>query len=70
MKKTLAAVALLSICLVGCESFNPSGDTARRTLSTLCALKQTELFQLWTTPEQQNAGRIICLSIGMSEGVP
>ena len=71
MKKTLMASAFLAILLLpGCEGFSLQGASAQRVLSTLCSLKQTELFQLWTTQQQRDAGRIVCAAIGMSEGTP
>jgi hypothetical protein len=68
MKFFLAGAAFLAalIALSSCEHLNT--ENARTVLTTLCRLKQSDLFTVWITDAQRQAGAVVCAAIGLPEG--
>ena len=54
----------------GCEQMNQHLTDARTILNAFCTLKQASIFEILLTPEQRQAGAIVCGAIGQPEGTP
>jgi len=65
----LFSILLVSLVLAACVQAGGVVTNARAALHTFCTLKQSEIVQVLLTPEQFQAGRIVCSAIGDSLGI-
>jgi hypothetical protein len=66
--KKLWLIAPVAVMLGSCQNMPSSGETAQHALRVFCALHRADILNTLLTPEQQQAGTIVCLAVGMGLG--
>jgi len=65
----LFSLLLVSLVLAACVQAGDVVTNARAALHTFCTLKQSDILQVLLTPEQLQAGRVVCKAIGDPLGI-
>lgn len=60
---------LAALGLTGCQGMTQH-ETAQHALQVFCSLHKSEIFATLLTPQQQQAGTIVCQAIGQPLGTP
>ena len=66
MRRMVPLIAL-PLVLGGCEAVNQP-ETAAHALREFCALHKAQITHVLQTPDQIQAGKIVCLTVGRSLG--
>jgi len=62
----LIILGVIALLAVSCETLQPSNAAA--VLRKFCALSQSSIASVLLTPQQVEAGRVVCSAVGMRLG--